>query len=113
MRPGLYSGAMVIIPLAFESLFLASQAPSQSKFVWVLLLILFSASMLLFVVAFMLSLLRIARRQFARRQKRTVPSGGARPDPWSEASARLPLDQEAPKEPDPDQDLPPLGGRFQ
>ena len=114
MRGPLYSRAMVITLPDWETLLLASQAPSQTRFVWVLLLTLFCASMLLFVVAFILSLLRIARRQYARRQRAPETlHRRAEPDPWKESSARIPLEPEAPSERDPDQDLPPMGGRFQ
>ncbi len=96
-----------------QTTFLASQAPPQQGFLWLLLLMLFAAAMLLFVVAFMLSLLRIARSQFARRRDRLeLPSRKTSPDPWNASSERMPLDDEGPKEPDPDQDLPPMGGRF-
>ena len=96
-----------------QTTFLASQEPSPQGFLWLLLLMLFAAAMLLFVVAFMLSLLRIARRQFSRRRDRLeIPSRNASPDPWSTSSERMPLGDDGPKEPDPDQDLPPMGGRF-
>ena len=69
--------------------------------------------MLLFVVAFLLSLLRIARRQHAlRRRAPEAMHRRDRSDPWKESSVRIPLDAEAPSERDPDQDLPPMGGRF-
>lgn len=105
----------MMIPIALgQPSLLASQAPSQLGFLWLLLLMLFAAVMLLFVVAFMLSLFRIARRQYSRRRDRLqITARSSSPDPWKAASVRMPLDEDGPREADHDQDLPPMGGRFQ
>ena len=107
----------MILPIALDQTsLLASQEPSPLGFLWMLLLMLFAAAMLLFVVAFVLSLMRIARRQFSQRRDRLrIDPRPPSPDPWETSSARMPLEDEGPREPDvnPDQELPPMGGRFQ
>jgi hypothetical protein len=108
----------MILPIALsQPSFLASQAPSQTGFLsmmWLMLLMLFTGAMLLFVVAFVLSLMRIARRQYSmRRDRLEIEPRPPSPDPWGTSSTRMPLGEEGPREPNPDQDLPPMGGRFQ
>lgn len=80
---------------------------------WLVLLILFCGGMLLFTVAFVLSMMRSSRRRWAKgRDRLAVESRPDVPDAWDESAARVPYDPDAPVEPNPDEDLPPLGGRF-
>ena len=69
---------------------------------------------LLFGMAFIFSILRVARRRIARERSDflNTASGGAPVDAWHESGIRMPLEPEAPREPDTDDDLPPTGGRF-
>jgi hypothetical protein len=105
----------MIIPLAaLKSTFLASQPMPETGFLHLSLLLLLFGGILLFGMALFLSILRNARRSIARRRDRLAipPRPAGTVDAWAESSARLPLDPQAPREVDPEQDLPPMGGRF-
>ncbi len=97
-----------------ESPFLASQAPSSTGFTSLGLMIVLVGVVLLFGLAFVFSILRVVRRRIARGRSTFENRAPVAPlvDPWHESGVRMPLEEEAPSEPDPDDDLPPMGGRF-
>lgn len=92
----------------------AAEVAQEFTLLSLLMVVLFGFLAVLFVVAFVLSLLRIARRRSSARCDRGSGAEGRSDavDPWRESASRIALEEDAPREEGPDDDLPPLGGRF-
>ena len=104
----------MIHPIALaETPLLASQPPSELSLLKLILLVLLAGGLVLFALAFVLTLMRVARRR-ATRQKGSLGENhsSASTDVWGASASRVELDPDAPREANPDQDLPPMGGRF-
>ena len=84
----------------------------ETSLLRLLLLIVIAGAVILLVSAALLALMRIQRRRWTR--LRSQGEGRVRSsmkDAWAEASQRVPFEEDAPHERNPDDDLPPLTGR--
>lgn len=115
IAPGPWPILFVMINLiaVIETPLLALQPPSELSLLKLILLVLLAGGLVLFALAFVLTLMRVARRRVAR-QKASLEGTHttASTDVWGASASRVELDPDAPREANPDQDLPPMGGRF-